>query len=541
MVKICILLSTKYFHELRKKITRSMKRFKIYLAAGIIFLPLLLISVSCAQEKSRPNIIFIVTDDQDRWEFNFLPEGLDENGHPKNLSPNIDRLAAEGIILDQCYVTTSVCTPSRYSILTGQYASRAMNESFLEESEEHGQTNVAWNVRITPGIETIAGILKENGYFTGGVGKNHVIEASHPNRIPRDADPHDPEIKNKLIGNQEAQVSAYHESGFDFAASIYSGNLPTSYPLALEHHNMDWIVMGALDFLKEAATRDNPFFLYFATTLNHGPHRMGTKYLGDPQATPVGFLDRPPDVMPSRESIKQRIDEAGLNEEAADVLWLDDGIGALLNNLEEINELDNTVIFFIDDHGVESGKGSLYQGGILTPVFVWGPSYINTEMRSDHLVSNIDFAPTVLELCKIPDREKYRFDGLSILSLLQGADQPVRESLLCEIGATRAVIKDHYKYLAFRIPESRAALAAGTDLPMTHICDRPGGRGSEKPAIKFYPNYYDIDQLYNIEIDPFERNNLADDPEYKAILEDLKMEMKNHLRELPGGFAEFKE
>ena len=507
----------------------------------LFMLPILISSMSCATEKPRPNIIFIVTDDQDRWEFNFLPEGQDEDGRPQNLSPNIDRLAAEGIIFDQCYVTTSVCTPSRYSILTGHYASRALNESFLEESEEHGQTNVAWNVRITPGIETIAEILKENEYFTGGVGKNHVIEAKHPHRISRDADPHDPEIKKMLTKNQQAQIEAYQSSGFEYAASIYSGNLPTSYPLALEHHNMDWIVMGALDFLDEAAGREDPFFLYFATTLNHGPHRMGTKYLGDPMATPTGFLDKPPNVMPSRESIKQRIEEAGLNEEAADVLWLDDGIGALLSKLEEINELDNTVIFFIDDHGVESGKGSLYQGGILTPAIVWGPSCINTPMRSDHLVSNIDFAPTILELCNIPGQETYRFDGKSFLSLLQGSDQPVRESLLCEIGATRAVIKDNYKYLAFRIPESRQALAEGSELPMTHICDRPGGRGSEKPAIRFYPNYYDSDQLYNIEIDPFEKNNLAEDPEYKAILEDLKTEMRNHLRELPGGFAEFKE
>ncbi|MBL7113313.1 MAG: sulfatase-like hydrolase/transferase [Bacteroidales bacterium] len=518
-----------------------MKRNTHRLITGIYLLPLIFVNMSCAQEKSPPNIIFIVTDDQERWEFNFLQEGRYEDGRPKNLSPNIDRLAEEGIIFDQCYVTTSVCTPSRYSILTGQYASRALNKSYLEETEKHGQANVAWNVRITPEVGTIARILREEGYFTGGVGKNHVMEARHPHRIPRYADPRDPVIRKQLADNQEAQINAYHEAGFDFAASIYSGNLPTSYPLALEHHNMDWIVMGALEFLEQAATREKPFFLYFATTLNHGPHRMGTKYLGDPLATATGFLDQPPGVMPARETIKQRIEEAELKEEAADVLWLDDGIGALLKRLENMGALGNTIIFFIDDHGVESGKGSLYQGGILTPAFVWGPSYFKSGLRTSQVVANIDFVPTVLELSGIRNGDRFRFDGTSFLPLLLGDDNPVHSSLLFEIGATRAVIKGNYKYLAFRIPESRAVMASGSDLPMTHICDSPGGRGSEKPAIAFYPNYFDRDQLYDIGNDPYEQINLAGDPEYKAALEDMKTELQIHLRDLPGGFGEFKE
>ena len=72
-------------------------------------------------------------------------------------------------------------------------------------------------------------------------------------------------------------------------------------------------------------------------------------------ATPIGFLEKPLEVMPPRETIGKRIEEAGLEQEKTDVLWLDDAIGALLNKLDAINELENTIIFFINDHGVEFG------------------------------------------------------------------------------------------------------------------------------------------------------------------------------------------
>ena len=146
--------------------------------------------------------------------------------------------------------------------------------------------------------------------------------------------------------------------------------------------------------------------------------------------------------MPSRASLEKRIKDAGLEQEKTDILWLDDGIGALLSKLEEINELENTVIFFIDDHGVESGKGSLYEGGIKTVSFVWGPSFIKSGIRSKQLVSNIDMVPTALELAGINPSKKYQIDGTSMMSLLKGDETPIHESLYFEMGATRAIIKD---------------------------------------------------------------------------------------------------
>lgn len=485
--------------------------------------------------QKKPNIIFIVTDDQHRNQFNFLNEGLDENGNKTNLSPNIDKLAEEGVIFDKSYVSSSVCTPSRYSILTGNYASRAIKKSNIKKYE--GQTNVAWNVHINKNTNNIAKELQSNGYFTGMVGKNHVIEAENLHKIDLNSDPRDPLIKKHLEENQQAQIKSVKNIGFDFAEALYKGNLPTQYPKAIEDHNMEWIVNSAQSFLTQASEKENPFFLYFATTLAHGPEKLGTKHKGNPLASPIGFLEKPLDVMPSRDSISVRIKDAGLEQEKTDILWLDDGIGVILAKLKEMGELENTVIFFINDHGVESGKGSLYEGGIKTVSFVWGPSFINSGIHSKQLVSNIDMVPTALELAGIKPSKEYKLDGSSMLSLLNGNETPIHKSLYFEIGATRAIIKNGYKYLAFKAPNSIKSKFEKNGEKATHICDKPGGRGSESTALKFYAkNYFSKDQLYNIEEDSLEQNNIYQNVFNKDLANELKLELKKYIDSLPGTF-----
>ena len=97
-------------------------------------------------EGARPNILFIISDDQERQEFNFLPEGRDEQGAPRNLSPNLDRLASEGVVFPNQYVTSPVCTPSRFTVLTGTYSSRS--SSFEKAVKDNGQINITWNCHI---------------------------------------------------------------------------------------------------------------------------------------------------------------------------------------------------------------------------------------------------------------------------------------------------------------------------------------------------------------------------------------------------------
>jgi arylsulfatase A-like enzyme len=501
-----------------------------------------------AISSDRPNIIFILTDDQHRKEFNFLIEGKSDDGSVKNLSPTIDQLVSEGIYFAQNHVVTAICTPSRYSILTGKYPSRAINTNFLKEKELSTQKNVTFNIGITEKDLTIAKLLKDGGYFTGAVGKNHVLKGKENSlgitsrNLP---------LKERLQQIQENNIVAYKECGFDYAANIYPGNLPGFLPNELLFHNTDWIINGALNFLELAEKKENPFFLYLATTVSHGPHKLGTKYKGDRSASAIGWLDKPVDIMPEIESIEKRIEDAGLEDEAKDVLWLDDAIKTVINKLEEIGEIDNTIIFFMTDHGVEYGKFTCYEGGTKAPLVLWGPSFFEGGRTIDSYISNIDYLPTIAELCKVDIPEDKIIDGKSIMPLVSNNEKDIHESLYHEIGATRAVLKDNWKYIAFRIPEymeelslkNRQKLAKkGVDpySPYTHTCDRPGGRGGESPALGHFPFYFDSDQLYNLSDDPDEQVNLATNPKYKNRLRIMKKELKKYLDGLPGTFAEFK-
>lgn len=509
-----------------------------------------------AQSPEKPNIILVITDDQHRIDFNYLEEGRDKNGKALNLTPNIDRLSSEGIIFDQMYATSTVCTPSRFSVLTGNLASRATNSRFTNDLDKYKQANVAFNTHIEPKNDNIAKTLSQNGYFTGGVGKNHVIESHIPNKINRKADVSKPEIIKQLVENQQAQIDAYKENGFDFADRIYTGNVPGQYPKALEAHNQDWITEGAMNFLDLAKSKNQPFFLYFATTLEHGPHKQGSKYKGDVRMTPVGLLadEYIPTVQPSRDSITKRIKEHGLEKRATDVLWLDDAVGSLITKLEETNKLDNTIIFYFNDHGVEGGKGSMYQGGTLTPSFVWFGDKFKGGRRSNDIVANIDIAPTIYDLAKVSDAPKT--DGRSMVSLYQGDNSQWRDALISEVGVTRAIIKDGWKYIAYRVPQEKLDMPISErkklaqkkgksykGLPWMHMGGTPGGRGLESLVVKTYgaENYFATDQLYRYLEDPKEKNNVINNPENKEIVKQLKQQLAEELKNRPGTFAEFTE
>ncbi len=166
-------------------------RFRFSSSLLIIHVLFLLPFFSCDRPERPPNIIFFIADDMYPEMFNALPQGAG-----KNLTPNLDRLAEEGVLMLNQYVTSPVCTPSRFSCLTGRYASRATNDSFLRFTETNeGQTVIQWNTQLTGQEKTLPHYLREAGYSTGMVGKNHVIETPGLYRFPDyNADPLDPEV-----------------------------------------------------------------------------------------------------------------------------------------------------------------------------------------------------------------------------------------------------------------------------------------------------------------------------------------------------------
>jgi len=505
----------------------------------------------------KPNVIFIITDDQDRSMFNFLPEG-----RGKNLSPNIDRLASEGTILLSQHCSTPVCGPSRYSCLTGRYACRTRMPWMVARAKQQGQMVVTNGTAIMHDEECLPRLLQQAGYVTGAVGKNHVVHVPDRERVPEDADPRDPQVDRKLKEEAAEVKAAFRQCGFDYAASIYNGNPVGNGPRDLAVHNMDWLAKGALDFIDQ--NKDVPFFLYLATTITHGPRAKARSWAANPLATADGYLQEPLDVLPSRESLAARVRQAGLEGTGREnVLWLDDAVGALLRRIEQHGIADNTILFYFTDHGV-GAKASVYEGGVQSVAFVWRKGGFPCGGATNAIVSNIDFAPTILDFAGGAPRPDL-FDGKDTRPLLEGKAQKLHDSLYFEIGYTRGVLKDGWKYLALRysdyannlpLEERQARLDRAnhyltswgrqphnTDpmAPFSHYSLVPGGGDTEYGTIGRYPAYFDADQLYNLGEDPAEQHNLAGDSRYAAELAEMKDELARHLAGLPGGFAELKE
>jgi arylsulfatase A-like enzyme len=506
----------------------------------------------------RPNIIFFIADDMYREMFNCLPEG-----RGKNLTPNLDRLAREGVIMRNQYVVSPVCTPSRYNCLTGRYASRAENKSFRKKTkEEGGQTVIQWNSFITAGESTLPGYLQKAGYKTGMAGKNHVVEVGGLKEFADYwDDPRKPASIKKLEYNYKKNRSAIRRIGFDYAEGIYYDN-PHFIGLGkLAVQNMDWIAQAGVDFIDRY--HDQPFFLYFATTIPHGPTEPENSWKADPLITARGYLQEPPMVLPPRETLPARIKAAGLNGRNKElILWLDDALGALIARLEKYGLMDKTVIFFFNDQG-QNAKGHLYQGGVYDPSIIWRSGGFKCGGACDAVVQNIDFAPTILDLAGVRPRGA-KFDGKSFKPVLDGKAEAAHDSLFFELGYARAVLKGNYKYLAVRYPEYAEKMSrerrqqvldaynqprivkkmtiVNTDpaAPFSHFSIVPGGEHAEHESYGKLPGYFDADQLYDLAADPREMNNLAGKPEYDQKLKELKAELQSYLNQVPGRFGELK-
>lgn len=524
-------------------------------------------------KDARPNFLFIITDDQFMREWNVRPEGKTADGKPRNHTPNLDRLVAEGLYFNRMYATSSVCTPSRYSCLTGRFPSRCPQVQ-NKISKNHGYADVSFNTHIAAKETTAAKFLRHAGYFTGIVGKNHALDLKRPN-IGADLEKKDPfsdEVTAWAKRRQGEVVKAIKTTqGFEFAENVYWGGTGVGMGDPFRHHNIDWTVEGALHFFDEAAKRDQPWYLYFSTTLTHGPTDTNEKgwqsrHTADPRISGEGMLKEPPKVAPymqPRSTIAARIAKAGADPSTGDITWLDDAIGALLKKLEETNELDNTLVIMFSDNGMDrKGKNTGYDEGHNVPSVAWGNMVKHGITQS--LAAGVDFVPTFLDMAKIP-KEKWQssVDGNSLASVLSNSKAKVQDSVYCEIGYARTVFTDEYIYLAVRHPdildterERKARFQMGWKgrkipegitwkSPYGHHGNFPGGPPPKEMGSGIIeqgprPFYYDKDQLYDLKKDPRQKINLVRDPKYKAKTEEMKKILKSYLNKIPGKFGDLK-
>lgn len=501
---------------------------------------------------ARPNLVFLISDDQSWDTLGFLGGEVH--------TPRLDQMAAEGLLLTNFNVTSTVCSPSRYSFLTGRYAGRCEGPKFMEEHPPGDQTQVENIGELEPGGWNLARILQQAGYHTGFVGKSHVIrhdwlvghhgtKDSPMQTWPKDADPRDPAISAKMRRNHQRWCDEMQSYGFDFADGVYGANLKELGCESLNVHNLDWTIAKSLDFLDGAADREEPFFLFVSTTLHHGPAPWANRFSldADPRMTGEGYVEEGFDVLPPRKDVLRRNREAGFQDNKAFALWLDDGVGAILDKLSQLGIEEETLVIFVPDHGsFRHGKATLHEYGMRVPMVLRWSGTIEAGSTYDGILANIDLLPTLAALgdAKIP--EDYEVDGINFESVLRGNQEPLRKVLFGELGHSRCIKTADWKYIAVRYPpEVQKKIEAGElfngfdgeKIPLPYLT-RNGHLGHHAAAVN--PHYFEADQLYDLRSDPEEVHNVFElYPEETRV---LRREMRKAVRSFPDRpFGEFGE
>lgn len=413
----------------------------------------------------RPNIIFILSDDH-RWDH------LSSMGHPFLKTPNLDRLASQGAMFDNAFVTTSLCSPSRASFLTGQYA------------HTHGVKNniTPWNNQNVTFLE----LLKKAGYDTAFIGKWHMPGEGLP----------------ALRGlDRFLSFTIQRGQGRYFNCPLIVDGVDT--PSRKEYITEELADYG-LEFIKQK--RNNPFCLYLSLKAVH--HRwLPPKDLKGIYSD-VKDLGLPKDADNWLGLVNNHIIYGTLGSldnmyrgYCETIVAIDREVGRLLDNLDSLGLADNTVVIYAGDNGVFWGEHRLvdkrfaYEESIRVPFMVRYPGLIRDPgKRLSQMVLNIDLAPTILELAGLEVPENMH--GASIVPLLASRDVSWRTSWLYEyfldfpytVPGINAIRTDSYKYIEYQS--------------------------------KSYPP-----ELYNILSDPKEKNNIYGNKQAAQILGELQQEL----------------
>ncbi len=473
-----------------------MKR-RDFLASAVV--PAALTRTAPGAPYKRPNFIFIYTDDQ-RW------DAVGALGRqPWLRTPNMDRMMKEGAWFRNSFVTTSLCSPSRSSLLTGCYAHRT------------GVLDNRPASRLRDDVPVVFPALRQAGYSTAYIGKVHV-----PNFMDSDR-------------------------GLDFTAT---------FPGQGRYFNNEFVVNGKraptegyitghinrymLDFVKNR-DRSKPFCMYVGHKAVHSnfepdPKRMEplrNEWMPLPKTWDDTYEGRPSYLKTRRKSwhglegLIQKFNYSDLQRRiAACLVSVDEGLGQLFAELLRGGDLDDTVIVYSSDNGFFAGehglndKRAMYEDSIRVPYLVRYPRLVKPGTVFDQMVLNIDLAPTILDFAGAG--RPSHMQGQSWKPILEGKNREGRSSWLYEYNWEKSYPFDptqvgvrtkRFKYI--RYPET-------------------GNTDSEYPMKGELP----YDELYDLETDPLEMRNLAQAPAAAGVLKDMQALLRQHMQETgyPGGF-----
>ncbi len=450
----------------------------------------------------RPNMLVILTDDQ-RY------DAMGCMDHPFLETPHMDRIAKEGVHFKNAVVTTSLCSPSRASILTGMYV--------------HNHRVVDNYNPIPEGLTYFPKYLQESGYETAFVGKWHMggmIDHQQPGfdywvsfkgQGVYFADPAEAKVKGRYV--PQVSREGLNDNGKRVEQKGYITDLLTDY---------------AGDWMKER-DGEKPWLMYLSHKAVHAdflpPNRHAYCYDKETFERPKTWFDMPdafrdvPMWVKNQRNSRHGVEFAyytGLDLETyykrycETIRAIDDSTGALMKLLEENGELDNTIVLYLSDNGFLFGEQGLidkrcaYDASVRIPMMLRYPKAVKAGQEIKQVVANIDVGPTMLDFAGLETPK--HMDGRSMKPLITGESADWRDYLLYEYYWERnypqtptmhAVLGERYKYVR-------------------------------------YHGIWDVDQLFDLESDPEERLNLINDPKHAETVTKLNTRLFELLRETNG-------
>ena len=362
-----------------------------------IFVPLFILKIGCAPPDiyTPPNFIIIFADDLGYGD-------LGSYGHPTIKTPNLDKMASEGVRFTQFYVGSSICTPSRAALLTGKLPIRTGmygNRSVLFPDNAGG---------LDPKEITIASALKEYDYKTACIGKWHLghLQEYMPTNHGFD------EFYGIPYSNDMRPEGKWDYARENFPPLPFLDGLDTIGLGIDQSQFIDMFTKRSVDFIKK--NKDKSFFLYLAHTAPHTPLVSDTTQKGRSMRGAYGDV----------------------------VEELDQSVGTILQVLKDLKIADNTFVIFTSDNGpwgwanvdggssglLKGNKGSVYEGGYRVPAIAWMPGTIKKGTVSTALASTLDLYPTLIAMTGNEISNQEELDGLNIKNTFVN-NQPVRHDI----------------------------------------------------------------------------------------------------------------
>ena len=459
-------------------------KVKIFFTARFL-LATLLLCYNCSNnnltKQKEPNIVIVLLDDMGYGD-------IESFGAINYSTPNINRLADDGMLFTNFYSAQAVCSASRAGLLTGTYPNRI---------GIHGALSPGSKIGLNTNEKTIAEVLKEKNYKTAVIGKWHLghqkefLPLNHGfdyyYGIPYSNDMWPVDFDGNQITDPNNWKKKYYPQlpiieNYDKIAEVKTlddqANLTTLY------------TEKSVEFINKNV--NNSFFLYLPHSMPHVPIAASNKFKGKSKQGLYGDV----------------------------IMELDWSLGEIIKALEKNDIIENTIIIFTSDNGpwlnfgnhagntggLREGKGTVFEGGQRVPTIVSWPRIIKKSTISNNLVSSIDILPTIAEIVngKLPD---HTIDGVSILSTLKGHETSPRDHFFYYYKTNRleAVRKDHWKLILPHNSRSYENVIPGMD----------GHGGKYARLVVDY-------SLYNLRRDPGERYNVIEKyPEITQVLKDL--------------------